>query len=195
MHAAIAELCVSTVSAVAPQAAVTPQPVPWLDVVKTVATALALPLAAFTFWLGYRQKERERTRSYYHKVVVDVVLPGILDFFQAQAEAMTEAGRQAQLGLKSSRKTMPRSCSIALSNFSTGLYSLLDAITQRTLIFDEKVTAEIRNDVEDIEDAVTDWFNDAGLHKRRDVEEIRPLVQRGQRLLIKRLYKGEFRDF
>lgn len=166
-----------------------------LDVIKTVTSVLAIPLAVLTFILGYRQKERERTRAYYHKVVVDVVLPVILEFFGAQAELMAEAARQAERGMASGRKSMPRSCSVSISNFSTGLYLLLDKVTERTLIFDEKISRQINDDFEDIEDAVTGWFGDITLHKRRNVEEVAQLLQQGQRTVIKRLYKGEFRDF
>ena len=109
------------------------------DTAKTVTSVLALPLALTTFLIGYWQRERERTRSYYHKVVVDVVLQRILDFFGEQVEAMTSAGRDALDGLASARKAIPRSCRVKLSEFATGLFELQDKITERTAIFDEKI--------------------------------------------------------
>lgn len=165
------------------------------DTTKTIASAVAIPLAIVTFWLGYRQRERERTRGYYHKVVVDVLLPDILAFFDEQTEAISEAGRQAEKGLASMRKTLPRTCTISLSDFSAALYKLLDKISERTLIFDEKITSLVVREVDDLEDSVTGWFNDIALFKRRNVEELAGLMKSSQRNIVKLLYKGEFRDF
>ena len=166
-----------------------------LDLLKTTASVAALPLAGLTFWLGYRQKERERTRGYYHKAVVDVVLPQILETFGIEIDRLREAGRAALEGLASKRKTMPRASSVALSEFTTNLFFLQDAIVERTLIFDEKMTNEIREDFEGIEDKAKGWFGDVVLHKRRNLEELEAILKTGQRTVIKRLYRGEFRDF
>jgi hypothetical protein len=167
----------------------------WPDIIKTVASVLALPLALLTFWLGYRQREHERTLSYYHKVVVDALLPKILEGFAVEIDRMQEAGREALVGLKSSRKAMPRKCSIALADFATNLFGLQDLIAERTLIFDEKITNEIKDDFQGTQDDVTDWFSDVILHKQRHFEEIEQILRLRQRQLIKRLYRGEFRDF
>jgi hypothetical protein len=167
----------------------------WPDVVKTIASVVALPLAAFTFWIGYRQKEKERTRSYYHKVVIDVVLPLILDGFAVEIERIREAGRTALQGLQSNRKTMPRSCSVALSEFGTNLFQLQDSITERTIIFDEKLTRLIGVDFELTQDDITRWFDEASLHKRRELPELEALLRARQRQIIRRLYRGDCRDF
>jgi hypothetical protein len=160
-----------------------------------VAAVSAVPLAALTFWLGYRQRERERNLSYYHKAVVDVVLPKILEGFAIEIDRMQEAGREGLAGMKSSRKTMPKKCSVALAEFATNLFALQDTIAERTLIFDEKTTNDVRDDFQSTQDDVTDWFNDIILHKQRHLEEIEQIMRSRQRQLIKRLYKGDLRDF
>jgi hypothetical protein len=165
------------------------------DALKTVAAIVSIPLALITFLLGYRQRERERTRSYYQKVVVDSLFQDILDFFSSQAEPIVTAGREGLKGLASNRKTLPRSCSLALSDFSTKLFALQDKITERTAIFDERITSEVQGDFEAVQDEITGWFNDASLHKRRELDELPQLLKSGQRTIVKRLYRGEFRDF
>ena len=172
-----------------------PQSASWLDWGKTLAAICALPLAGTTFWLGYRQKERERTRSYYHKAVVDIVLPKILESCAQETERLLETGRTALAGLKSARKTMPRSCNIALAEFTKNWFALQDLITERTLIFDERITEEIRQDFQSTEDDAKEWFNEVSLHKRRNVEDLDAIMKKSQRTVIKRLYRGDFRDF
>jgi hypothetical protein len=186
MHKYITDSCVA---AAARQAA------SWPDLVKTIASVAALPIAGLTFWLGFRQKERERTLSYYHKVVVDVVLQKILDGFASEIERINEAGRTAIVGMKSNRKSMPRSCNLALSEFGTNLFTLQDVVVERTIIFDEKTTEEIREDFQQTQDDVTVWFSDVVLHKRRNFEELEQLLRAGQRRIIRRLYQGDFRNF
>lgn len=165
------------------------------DVVKTAAAVLALPLAGLTFWIGYRQREHERTLSYYHKVVIDVVLPKILEGFAVEIDRMQEAGREALAGMKSARKTMPKKCSVALAEFASNLFGLQDTIVERTLIFDEDTTDDVRDAFQSTQDDVTEWFNDVTLHKQRHLEEIEHILRLRQRQLIKRLYKGDFKDF
>lgn len=167
---------------------------PWLDTVKTVAAIAAVPGALLTFILGYRQKEKERTLAYYHKVVTDVAVPNIFAFFAEQVQSISAAGRDAQEGLDSDRKTMPRSVTVALAAFSTQLFNLQNSITDRTIVFDEPTTSKIALAFEAIQDNTSGWFNDASLYKRRNVEELTGILRRGQRSVVGLLYKGQFRN-
>jgi hypothetical protein len=165
------------------------------DLVKTIITVIALPLSALTFWLGYRQREFERRRSYYQDVVIDAVLPDILPVFDQQSLDMSNAGTEGLKGLSSVRKTMPRSCSIALATFADSIFRLQDRIVQRVAIFDELQVESIREEFQQLQDDVANWFNDIGLHKRREVGEIDALLRTHQRNLIRMLYRAEMRSF
>jgi hypothetical protein len=164
------------------------------DLVKTITSIAAIPLAIVTFYLGYRQKEKERTRGYYQAVAVDAVLPAIIAFFDGSLEKVMDAGREAIKGAASARKTVPVGATRGLAAFSEELFKLQDHVTDRTLIFDEKVTESIRVDFEELQDDVANWFGDIALHKRRDIEELPPLIKKGQRTIIFHLYDGEFRN-
>lgn len=166
-----------------------------LATVKTVTSILAAPVAAFTFWLGYKQKERERTLSYYHKVVVDVTIPTIFKFFDEQVKLLTTAAEEAKRSSSTTRRTLPRPAHQALTTFSTALFQLQDEITDRTIIFDEKVTEKIRLGFETIQNEATCWFSDILQRKPRSVEEVKIILQTGQRRLIKQLYEGQFRTY
>lgn len=167
----------------------------FLDNVITVVSVLAVPTAAFTFWLGYRQKERERTLSYYHKVVVDVVISDVFRFFDEQIRQLSQAGIEARDGINSGRVTMPRAVKSVITSFSTELFKLQDQIADRTIVFDEHTTEEIKQEFEIIQDRVTGWFNDLYQSKRRGLEELRSALRDGQRRVIKHLYRGQFRNF
>jgi hypothetical protein len=177
-----------------PCIATCPLPSSYSDVLKTVASVLALPLALITFYLGYRQREGERTRGYYHKAVIDVVLPQLIEFFDLQLEKVVQAARDATKGLNSLRKTMPPGVTKSLAEFSASLFEMQDVITNRTLIFDEKVTELIRKDFEQIQDDVANWFGELALRKSREIEELPGLVKKGQRAIIKHLYSGKFKN-
>ncbi len=164
------------------------------DLIKTVTAVLAIPLAIVTFYLGYRQREKERTRGYYHKAVVDVVLPQLIEFFDRELGNISDAARSAVNGLTSNRKTMPASCTKRLADFSEQLIKMLDVVTDRTLIFDEQITELIREDFEQVQDDVANWFGDIALRKSRDIEELPGLVKAGERRIIKHLYSGSFRN-
>lgn len=165
------------------------------DLLKTLAVGFALPLSVLTFWLGYRQREYERRRSYYQDVVIDPMLPEILETFDQQSSALTGAGRAGLNGVASNRKTMPRSCGVALASFASAIFSLQDRIVQRAAIFDELQTDEIREAFQQTQDEVTDWFDDVSSHKRRELGEIDGLLRKNQRLLVRLLYKGKMRSF
>ncbi len=162
---------------------------------KTVAAIVALPLAGLTFWLGYRQRERERTVSYYHKVVVDKVIDELFKFFNQQTLELDRAAREALAGMAESPPAIPEKSKQALADFSTTLFKLNDLITDRTVMFDERATEQIRAEFEKIQDDATEWFDHVGSHKRRNAEELKILLRRGQRAVIKQLYKGQFRNF
>ena len=181
--------CIKCCQVAAPQAASLG------ELAKTFAATLALPLSAFTFWIGYRQKEYERRRSYYQDAVIDAILPDILTIFDQQSAALKSAGIDGQKGLSSTRKTIPRSCSVALATFADVIFGLQDQIVQRVAIFDELQADQIRLAFQQTQDDVTDWFNDISLHKRREIEEIDALLRTHQRALIRRLYQAEMRSF
>ncbi len=165
------------------------------ETLKTILSVLAVPLSVLTFWLGYRQREYERRRSYYQDVVIDVMLPDIIDTFDLISEELTNAGRDGLAGISSNRKSMPRSCSIALSKFADTIFKLQDRIVQRVAIFDEPLVDKVRNAFQEIQDDLTGWFEDVGLHKRRDTIEIDPLLKKHQRILIRMLYQCKMRSF
>jgi hypothetical protein len=164
------------------------------DLVKTIAAVVALPIALGTFWVGYRQKDRERMLSYYHSAVVDISLPLIMDFFDSQLPLVDGAGRVAIEGVASSEKAVPKQSISTLASFSTGLFNLKDSITQRTVIFDEEITPQIELEFEAIQDHASEWFNDVAQFKRREIPELAAILRRGQRLVVRRLYQGRFRD-
>lgn len=172
-----------------------PQPRAWLDGLMAIVSTLAVPVALFTFWLGYRQRERERTLSYYHKVVVDVVIDDVFSFFDKQIRSLTESGTAAREGLAAGRLTMPRPIKQALTGFSTALFSLQDQIAERTVVFDVETTELVKRAFERIQDQATGWFNDLYQHKRRGIEELNNILREGQRSIIKQLYAGQFRNF
>jgi hypothetical protein len=165
-----------------------------LDTAKTIVAIGALPAAFLTFFIGYRQKEKERTLTYYHKVVTDVAVPNIFTFFADQIPFLTEAGRNAHTGIKSVRKTMPRSSSLALAEFSTKLFALRDSITDRTIVFDDSISNKIDLAFEKIQDDAAAWFNDVAQHKRRNLEDLTVMLRRGQRTVIGLLYRGQFKN-
>jgi len=165
---------------------------------QTVLTVVPLPillLAGLTFWLGYRQKEKERTLAYYHKVVVDEVIPAVIDFFTAQIKALNTAGTDGINGMASQAKAIPEGTKQALTNFSMALFQLQDVITDRTSIFDEGVTDNIRIEFQTIQDDALQWFDDIGIHRRRNVEELMRILQIGRRQVAKQIYRGQFRMF
>jgi hypothetical protein len=165
----------------------------WLETTKTIAAVAAFPAALLTFMLGYRQKEKERTLSYYHKVVTENVTQPIFDFFEKNIQALTAAGQEAQKAMLTTRKTIPRSATSTLAAFSTELFNLQDLITERTIVFDEKITEKIRLAFESIQDKASAWFNDVALHKRRNIEELTQDLRSGQRAVVSLLYQGQFR--
>lgn len=165
------------------------------DLIKTATSLIALPFAGFTFWLGYRQRERERTRSYYHKVVVDVVLPDILTFFDQQGIELRAAGHAALTGAASPRRAIPKSCKAALAVFGTSLFDLQDKIVQRTAIFDENLTLKLEDTFPKIQDDVTNWFSAVDLQKSPSVEGLTAVLRSSQRAVIRLLYTGEYKNF
>jgi hypothetical protein len=177
-----------------PLAACPPVPGSLTDTVKTVVAVITLPVAVLTFWLGYRQKDRERMLTYYHKVVVDGSLLKIFDFFEKQAAELDRAAREALQGTASDERVVPKGCTVTLAAFSTGLFDLKDFIAQRTALFDERITPQIEQGFEDIQDRASEWFNDIAQFKRREVAELAAILTKGQREIVRMLYRGQFRD-
>lgn len=166
-----------------------------LNFVKDVVSIVALPLSALTFYLGYRQREYERQRSYYQEVVVDEVLPDVLALFDEQSAKLTEAGREAFKGNASARKTIPRACSVALADFAQSLFALQDRIVQRAAIFDEQLAESVSVAFQETQDSVTSWFDDVNLHKRRDIVEIDAALRNHERALVRIMYRGGLKAF
>ncbi len=181
------------------QAVVTPPPcattASFADWIKTCTAIAALPLAAFTFYLGFRQKEKERSKDYYHKNVVDFVLPPALLFFSTEIPNLQQAGKAAIAGMRSAAAELPRESVAALTRFSTGLFDLQDIITARTAVFDQAATNKIQTRFEDLQDAVSTWFDEVGMHKRRNPEELANIVMDGQRSIVKHIFEGRIDDF
>ena len=164
----------------------------WSERAKILVPVGAIGLSTFTFFLGYRQRDRERTLSYYHKTVTDAVMPAILEFFPAQLTALEAAAIQALQ--PSARRTKPISTTKTLSTFSTQLFDLHDSIVERTVLFDEKATSKINKIFEEIEDSVSEWFDNA-MQKKKSIDQLKSIVRSGQRRVVRGIYEGQFRDF
>ncbi len=162
-----------------------------IEFIRNVFAILSVPLGMLTFWLGYRQRVYERNRSYYQDAVIDVLLPDVIAVFDELSLRLSAAGQEAVKGLSSSRKTLPRSCSLALANFADILFKLQDRVIQRSTIFDESLLEPIRDVCQATQDEITAWFEDAGLHKKREIPELDLSLRKNERLLIRLLYQGE----
>jgi len=167
----------------------------WLDLLKTTGASLVLPLSLTTFWLGYRQKEKERSKSYYHKIVVDVVLEPILNFFSTHIPNLQEAAVGAIRGMKGARVAIPKTSTERLARFSTELFDLQDMVIARTSVFDTVATNHLERQFQDLQDQVSEWFDDVGMHKRREPEGLEMVIMNGQRELVKQILEGKFRNY
>jgi hypothetical protein len=151
----------------------------------------ATPLiAVFSFWLGYRQKERERSSSFYTEVVVNPSVTCIDKFFDSYRNQLVEHARQVQP--RNSRETTPRDLTKLLTRFSQDLYGLKDNIVKRLEVFDEKAVRRVENIVTKLETDVTMWF--AGWCKApAEPEELSRTFATAKRGLMKNIYMGKFR--
>ena len=165
------------------------------DALKPYVPFATAALSAFTFWLGYRQKEHDRTSGYYQKVVVDVVLPELIGFNEKYIPELDQLAASVGQRPKEKRKTTPRDVTLELRKFSEDLFELQDKITDRTTLFDLKTSARIEQKFDAFQDAITGWFNDASVGKRRERSDLRSLVQEFRRELVRELYKGKVRSF
>ena len=155
------------------------------------ALSIATPLIAiFTFWLGYRQKERERSSSFYNDVVVIPTVVVIDKFFDLYQNQLVEYARKVQP--RNSRATTPRDLTKLLTKFSQDLYDLKDNIIKRLEVFDEKAVGRVGNIVFKLETDVTMWF---GCRSKppAEPEELSRMFASAKRGLMKNVYLGKFR--
>jgi len=151
----------------------------------------ATPLICIlTFWLGYRQKERERSSSFYNDVVVNPSVAEIDKFFDLYRNQLVEYARQVQP--KSSRLTTPRDLTKLLTQFARDLYGLMDNIVRRLEVFDEKAVGRVGNIMSKLETDVTMWF-DGWCKAPMEPEELGRKFATAKRGLIKNIYQGKFR--
>lgn len=151
----------------------------------------ATPLiAVFTFWLGYRQKERERSSSFYAELVVNPSVIHIDKFFDLYRNQLVAHARQVQP--RSSRATTPRDLTKLLTKFSQDLYELKDNIVKRLEVFDEKAVVRVEIIVSKLETDVTMWF-EGWCRAPAEPEELSRTFSTAKRGMMKNIYKGKFR--
>lgn len=165
------------------------------DVLAVWIPLAALGLSALTFWLGYHQKERQRTLTYYHKIVTEPLVPEIIAFCAKNELLIQEAAQISLAAFKGNRKSIPREATQKLTNFSTELFELQDKIVEKIEVFDSKSTRKLEGLFELFQDRITDWFNQVALRRRRNPEELQNIFLDRKRAIVKLLYRGQFRNF
>jgi len=153
-----------------------------------IITICAPLLAVFTFWLGYRQREKERRFSFFNDVVVTPCMAEILKFFSACSEELLECAREQQSS--SIRKAQPRKVTAALTRFSQDLFALKGFLVERMEVFDHRTTAKASKAFEKIEQDITCWFGSCTTAPA-SLEDLDERIRSGKRAIVRVLYSGK----
>lgn len=184
-----------TVAQSPPNIQVQIQPDPSAKILQIVLSVAVGVLSVTTFVLGYRKRILERRATWYQKVVVDESLPKLFDFFRKAEAQLMAAVLDCQKCSQNNRKTLSNKVTGAIAEFSSELIQAKDFITERMFVFDEPVTGAVNDRFLGLQDNVSEWFEDCVVKKRREREEMRDILLKAQRHLIKLLYECEFKNF
>lgn len=160
----------------------------WLGQLVPIVTICAPLLAVLTFWLGYRQREKERRFSFFNDVVVAPCMTEILKFFSKCGEDLIECAREHDAS--SIRRAQPRKVTTALTKFSQDLYALEDFVVERMEGFDDRTTDETCKVFERIEQEITCWFG-ACSTAPPSIDDLELRIRAAKRSVVRVLYKGK----
>ena len=145
-------------------------------------------LAGLTFWLGWRQKERERCFSFYKESVITPSIAQLDSFFEGYREKLSaEAKKPNPAG---GRRTAPRDITKFLQVFSDELYAMKDAIVQRLEIYDTRAVRKVEEAIGKFDTEISLWLCSPG---GKDLDVMGGHVVRAKRLLVKTIYKSRYK--
>jgi hypothetical protein len=148
----------------------------------------AVGLAGLTFWLGWRQKERERCFSFYKESVINPCMVNLDGFFAEYREKLTVQAKKPKTS--EARKTSPRDLTKFLELFSADLYALQDTIVRRLEVFDTKAVCKVEEAIGQFDTETTMWLCSPG---EKDIEILTASLVETKRVLLKSVYKGSFK--
>jgi hypothetical protein len=150
-----------------------------------VLLPLATPcVAALTYWLGYRHKERDRRFDLYKQSVIVPSLGELEEFFTKYREKLIEYARNPVVN--SGAIAIPRVSTKLYREFSLDLYAMKDGIAARVEIYDRKSVGKLEDIVGSFDTKVTQKLISRFSHEELTINEI---LSNAKRDMIRTIYK------
>ena len=172
-------------------------PFSWIPVAISLFQFLALlAFAIYTFRTGTRQKLRERQAAWFHKVVVDPLVERIDTFFNGSVEMLHKAADLVDRDRVSGATVLSKDAKEEIAKFKEAMFDLAAEVSRRLQPFDPATERWASGLVDNLEEAVTKWF-DAQLsvkpHQRR--EALDSFLTEFYTSLLRGLMQMEFRHW
>lgn len=133
---------------------------PWLPIILSFVQFILLGLLTiYTFRNGSRQKVRERQAAWYHKVVVDPLIPRIEESFCSITPLLHEAAKIAERDRTNGLKSLSSDLKQPISKFKAALFTLASDLSLRLSVFSQKLERDVAAEVDHTEEEVTAWFD------------------------------------
>jgi len=171
------------------------QPDPSAKVLQIVLSAAVALISISTFAVGYRKRIKERRANWYQKVVVDACLPRIFEFFEKTQTGLVNAAAECARCSGQNRKTLSSKVTAAIAAFSEDLIPVKDFVTERLIIFDVKDAGKFEARMLQLQDDISNWFEESVVKKRNNAGEVQDLLLVAQREILRLLYESEFKSF
>jgi len=166
-------------------------------IVLLAQTVVLILIAVWTFRSGLRQRGLERRAAWYHKAVVDHVLPVLARFFCQQNESLAKAAARC-VELRGAADGSPLQVLVkaTIADFKVQLYAVQAEVSDRTAVFDSKLRDSTSELLDRFEESVSEWFDiHAFSQSRQNQMTLRELLSTFETMLIKLLYDFEFAYF
>jgi hypothetical protein len=155
----------------------------WGGQAATLFPILGTATAGVTYWLGYRQKERERRFGFYKERVLDPSTTEIDDFFEKYRSKLIEHAKRT--AGSSGEGVVPRASTKLYREFSSDLYDMKDKIVTRLEVYDEKAGGSLVEAVEVFDTKVTQRLI-SGVS--REEETVKEILLDARRSMTKTIY-------
>jgi hypothetical protein len=166
----------------------------WIPtVVSLTQFAFLFGLTIYMFRSGARQKVRERQAAWYHKAVVDPLIPRIDNFFTAGTTSLHSIADLVDRCRSTGGTDCDRELKKQVAGFKRDLYSLSSDVSRRLLPFDESKERWATEMFEALENEVTEWINQQLIAEpyqyRPDLDAV---LNKRNTALIRGLMEAEF---
>jgi hypothetical protein len=170
------------------------QPFNWLPtVVSALQFVLLVCLTLYTFCAGIRTKISERRAAWYHKVVVDPMIPLICAFFAEAEKILCEASALLITNRAANQEGIGKDVALKITDFKKLLYDLSRNLQYRLLAFSSEYEDRVSRLLETVENDMTEWFaKQAACEPHAQRDDLVKLLRCSQTHLFRTLIEIEF---